>query len=71
MALSKNQKEILTHLRMLWEKYPNERLGQILENFIFFEGKRGDKTSVKLFYQEDKRTLALLKLLVGKQTKKQ
>jgi hypothetical protein len=69
MALSKDQKEILKHLRMLWEKYPNERLGQILENFIFFDGQRGDKTSIRLFYQEDKRTLALLKLLVGKQTK--
>lgn len=71
MPLALEQEEILKLLGKLWEKYPNERLGQILENFIFFEGKRGDKTSIRLFYQEDKRTLALLKLLVGKQTKKQ
>ena len=46
-------KRILKLLETLWKNYPDQRLGQILENYVFFKGERGDKTSVKLFYQED------------------
>lgn len=43
-------------LKVLWKKYPDQRLGQLLENYIFFNGERGDKTSIHLFYQEDNET---------------
>ena len=37
--------EILTDIRTLWINYPDMRLGQLLENFVF------DKDT--MFYQED------------------
>ena len=52
---------ILEELKKLWEKNPDQRLGQILENYVFFKGQRGDKTSCALFYQEDTDTLEILK----------
>jgi hypothetical protein len=52
---------ILEELRKLWEKCPDQRLGQLLENFVFFHGQVGDKISVGFFYQEDDLTLAILK----------
>jgi len=52
--------KILKELEILWKKYPDQRLGQILENYVFFQGKRGDATSVKLFYQEDGITLSCI-----------
>jgi len=47
---------ILSKLSIIWNKYPDMRLGQLLENFIYTRGERGDKTSVRLFYQEDDTT---------------
>jgi hypothetical protein len=44
---------IIHDLERLWKQHPDQRLGQLLENYIFTNGKRGDKTSVALFYQED------------------
>ena len=55
---------MLALLEQLWNKYPDQRLGQILENFVFFQGKRGDLTSVKLFHQEDDVTEKILKYRV-------
>lgn len=52
---------ILEKLGILWKKYPDQRLEQLLENYIFFKGYRGDKTSVALFFQEDDETESLLK----------
>ena len=46
-------KRICKKLEDLWLKYPSLRLGQLLENFVFVEGKRGDGTSIRLFYQAD------------------
>ena len=37
--------EILTDIRTLWTNYPDMRLGQLLENFVF------EKDT--MFYQED------------------
>lgn len=51
---------ILNLLGQLWKKSPDQRLGQLLENYVFFEGQRGDKTSVRLFYQEDDQTEKIL-----------
>jgi len=53
--------KVLTELGALWNKYPDQRLGQILENYVFIKGDRGDRTSVTLFYQEDGETLKILK----------
>jgi len=62
--LNKQQKEILSKLAKLWSKYPEQRFGQLLENYVFFSGQRGDKTSVRLFYQIDKRTLRNIKFFL-------
>jgi len=56
MRDKKRIKIILKKLEKLWLQYPDMRLGQLLENFVFFKGKRGDITSVSLFYQDDKET---------------
>lgn len=53
-------KQILNELEILWNKSPDQRLGQILENYIFYQGERGDKTSCALFYQEDDLTFKIL-----------
>jgi hypothetical protein len=52
--------KVLAALGKLWKKHPDQRLGQLLENYVFFEGERGDKTSVRMFYQEDDKTLKIL-----------
>lgn len=49
--------QILEELKTLWEKCPDQRLGQLLENYVFLNGERGDKPSIRLFYQEDDTTL--------------
>jgi hypothetical protein len=58
------QKEILRLLKELWTKFPDQRLGQLLENYVFYQGKRGDMTSIRLFHQEDDETLTILKAQV-------
>lgn len=37
--------EILTNIKTLWVNYPDMRLGQLLENFVFNKDT--------MFYQED------------------
>jgi uncharacterized protein YutD len=52
-------------LKTIWEKYPDQRLGQVLENYVFLEGTRGkDQTSIHLFYQEDDVTLKNLQDII-------
>lgn len=63
--LSDSQKAILKLLRELWERHPQQRLGQILENYVFYNGQRGDKTSVALFFQYDLETLKVLQNRLG------
>ena len=53
--------EVIDNLRALWKSHPNQRLGQLLENYVFYNGKRGDSTSCSLFYQEDDATLTNIK----------
>lgn len=60
MRDKKRIKKILQKLETLWLLYPDQRLGQLLENYVFYKGKRGDVTSVALFYQEDDFTEAIL-----------
>ena len=50
---------IMKNLTELWKKYPQQRLGQLLENEVFIHGKRGAETCF-LFYQEDDETAKLL-----------
>lgn len=45
--------EVLTNLRILWMNYPDMRLGQLLENFVF--------STDTMFYQEDDVTNEKLK----------
>ncbi len=59
--------KILKELEKVWKTYPDQRLGQILENYVFFEGERGDTTSVRLFYQEDSETLKCIKAFLEKE----
>ena len=40
----------------VWKIHPDMRLGQLLENFVFVDGERGDKTSMCLYLQEDELT---------------
>jgi len=56
-----HNKEILKLLKELWDKNPDMRLGQLLENYVFIDGKRGDDTSCKLYYQYDEKTVERLK----------
>ena len=56
-----NNKVILQLLENVWNKYPHQRLGQLLENFVFIKGERGDKNSQKMFYQSDEKTIKRLK----------
>lgn len=39
--------KILDLVRELWEKYPDQRLGQIMSNYVF------DNKIVDMFYVED------------------
>ena len=58
--------EILEQLRSLWMEFPDQRLGQLLENYVFTNGQRGDRTSCLLFFQEDDDTKKILNKLLKK-----
>lgn len=45
---NKMKDKILKLIKALWERYPEQRLGQLLENYVF--------DPKKMFYQEDKET---------------
>jgi FPC/CPF motif-containing protein YcgG len=62
--LSKEQEKILELLKELWNRNTTQRLGQLLENYIFYQGERGDKTSIRLFHQQDEETLKILEWLL-------
>lgn len=53
-------KKILKLLEKLWNKHPRMRLGALLENYVFKDGERGDKTSQELYYQYDEKTIKRL-----------
>ena len=57
--------EILDALKELWLLEPDQRLGQLLENYVFLDGSRGkDQTSVALYAQEDTETLKNLQKII-------
>lgn len=49
----KRIKNICELLEKWWMQHPDQRLGQLLENYIFYNGERGDRTSLELFNQDD------------------
>lgn len=64
--------EILDALKTIWEKYPDQRLGQLLENYVFLDGSRGkDKTSIALYAQEDTETLKNLQKIIKERVSKE
>lgn len=62
--LNEKQERIIELLKKLWGINPGQRFGQYLENYVFYQGKRGDETSVKLFYQPDDETLKILEKIL-------
>jgi hypothetical protein len=66
----KRIKRICKKLETAWSNIPDQRLGQLLENYIFTKGKRGDDTSYMLFSQEDDETERLLDYLSSLNPKK-
>ena len=60
MTNNEKIKFILNALEKLWIQHSSMRFGQLLENFVFIDGERGDLTSCMLFYQEDCDTIANL-----------
>jgi hypothetical protein len=55
---------IIKKLEKLWLQCPDQRLGQVLLNYIFDKGKKGDQTDLKIFYQEDTETEMKLNVYV-------
>lgn len=64
MREEKRIKRICKSLEKLWIKCPDQRLGQLLENYIFTGGNRGTETGF-LFFQEDTKTEELLNELLN------
>jgi mRNA-degrading endonuclease HigB of HigAB toxin-antitoxin module len=48
---------ILDALKTIWEKYPDQRLGQLLLNYVFHDADYRDKTNIEMYAQEDNITL--------------
>jgi hypothetical protein len=44
---------ILNKFERLWLKVPDQRFGQVFENYLLSNKSRGDKTSNELFHIED------------------
>lgn len=53
MRDEKRIERILDKLKTLWELVPDERLGQVFENYLLTNKNRGDATSQELFFTED------------------
>ena len=49
-------KRICKKIEELWNKAPDQRLGQLLENYVFDAGKNRGAATCFLFYQEDDKT---------------
>jgi len=51
--------KVLKALERLWEKYPDQRLGQLVANVVSFEGT-GDTQFSKIFNTEDDKLIELI-----------
>ena len=47
-------------LRTLWHRHPDQRLGQLIENYVIPSGEMRGASTAWLFYTEDEETEALL-----------
>jgi hypothetical protein len=56
--------KIISNLATLWSKHQEQRLGQLLENYVFpsVQTKQGGRTALT-FFQEDSDTLKTLQSL--------
>jgi len=45
--------KILDKVKVLWKMVPDERFGQVVENYLLTNKNRGDGTSAELFFTED------------------
>ena len=53
-------KIILKKLEKLWNNHPDQRLGQLLENYVFDSEENRGIATMFLFYQEDNKTEEIL-----------
>lgn len=56
----KRIKRICKKLEKVWSGAPDQRLGQLLENYIFDSGEFRGEATCFLFYQEDDKTEKIL-----------
>ncbi len=56
---------ILGKIRRLWHRYPDQRLGQLLENYVFPSGDLRGASTAWLFHQEDDGTEGHLDVTLG------
>ena len=60
---------ILDALKQLWTLVPDQRLGQLLLNYIFREADHRDQTSIEMYAQEDDETLSAIKANITRRVK--
>jgi hypothetical protein len=53
MREKKRIERILDKFKTLWKLVPDERFGQVFENYLLSNKNRGDATSAELFFTED------------------
>ena len=58
---------ILHLLGTLWYEFPDQRLGQLLENYVF--GHHSERDSMCIFHQEDDETEARLERFIKEWSK--
>ena len=60
-------KRICEKLEKVWNKVPDQRLGQLLENYVFDSGENRGPATCFLFYQEDVKTEKIIDKILGEQ----
>lgn len=48
---------IMTKLEQLWNLYPDQRLGQLIENYVILPGAMRGPSTTWIFYAEDELTV--------------
>jgi len=62
--------EILEKFGKLWKQFPDQRFGQVFENYLLSNKNRGDGTSCELFFTEDDKYELILNKILKKEGKK-
>ena len=65
--MSETKSEILKQIQKLWMLNPQERFGQLLENYVFpsVTTKQGGRTALT-FFQSDEETLQRLLMVLNR-----